>query len=186
MNVIFIFALLVFFLLVTKFHYSEAKSFIIGVIESAIDCILVSMKKFMVLMALMPKKGKNSKNYSQISACEKKLRARKRIIVQIVSTHSILESDSKHFAPQDHLHYCSCSGITSIFFKSLENDRTDLKKEYSAQYKSKSSLCVRKWKKNNLEILCCLIVDSAHLLVLLTSLSLRCLLLSSTGVLGAM
>ena len=63
-----------------------------------------------------PKNRKNSKNQSEIAACEQKPLARKRTFVQTPFSHSTLKLEQKHFAPQNHSLYrsTSCFGVTKI------------------------------------------------------------------------
>ena len=63
-----------------------------------------------------PKNQKNSKNQSEIAACEKKPLARKRIFVQTPFSHSTLKLERKKFTPQNHSFFrsISCFGVTKI------------------------------------------------------------------------
>ena len=63
-----------------------------------------------------PKNRKNSKNQSEIAACEQKPLARKRNFVQIPFSHSTLKLERKNFTPQNHslFHSISCFGMTKI------------------------------------------------------------------------
>ena len=59
---------------------------------------------------------KNSKNQSEIAACEQKTLARKRIFVQTPFSHSTLNLERKNFTLQNHSLFCStsCFGVTKI------------------------------------------------------------------------
>ena len=59
---------------------------------------------------------KNSKNQSEIAACEQKPLARKRIFVQTPFSHSTLNLEQKYFTPQNHSIFrsTSCFGVTKI------------------------------------------------------------------------
>ena len=64
-----------------------------------------------------PKNRKNSKNQSEIAACEqKKPLARNRIFVQTPFSHSTLNLERKNFTPQNHSLFrsISCFGVTKI------------------------------------------------------------------------
>ena len=63
-----------------------------------------------------PKNRKNSKNQSEIAACEQKRLARKRIFVQTPFSHSTLNLEQKNFTPQNHSLFRSTSyfGVTKI------------------------------------------------------------------------
>ena len=63
-----------------------------------------------------PKNRKNSKNQSEIAACEQKPLARKRIFVQTPFSHSTLNLEQKNFTPQNHSLFrsTSCFGVTKI------------------------------------------------------------------------
>ena len=59
---------------------------------------------------------KNSKNQSEVAACEQKPLARKRIFVQTPFSHSTLKLEQKNFTPQNHSLFRStlCFGVTKI------------------------------------------------------------------------
>ena len=64
-----------------------------------------------------PKNRKNSKNQSEIAACDhKKPLPRNRIFVQTPFSHSTLKLERKKFTPQNHslLRSISCFGVTKI------------------------------------------------------------------------
>ena len=63
-----------------------------------------------------PKNRKNSKNQSEIAACEQKPLARKRIFVQTPFSHSNLKFQRKTIKPQNHSLFrsTSCFGVTKI------------------------------------------------------------------------
>ena len=54
---------------------------------------------------------KNSKNKSEIAACEHKTTTRKRIFVQTPFSHSTLKLEQKNFTPQNHSLFRSTSGF---------------------------------------------------------------------------
>ena len=58
-----------------------------------------------------PKNRKNSKNQSEIAACEQKPLARKRIFVQTPFSHSTLNLEQKNFTL---FRSTSCFGVTKI------------------------------------------------------------------------
>ena len=62
-----------------------------------------------------PKNRKNTKNQSEIAACEQPL-ARKRIFVQTPFSHSTLNLERKNFTPQNHSLFrsISCFGVSVI------------------------------------------------------------------------
>ena len=65
---------------------------------------------------LRPKKSKNSKNKSEMAACEHKITSEKAIFVQTPFSHNTLNLVLKHFNPQNHsrFRYTSSFGATKI------------------------------------------------------------------------
>ena len=65
---------------------------------------------------ILSKKLKNSKNQSEIDACEQKTTARKRIFVQTPFSHSDLNLERKKFARQNNSFFrsTSCFGVTKM------------------------------------------------------------------------
>ena len=63
-----------------------------------------------------PKSQKNSKNQSEIAACEQKTTTEKPNFVQTSFSHSTLKLERKKFTPQNHSFFCSisCFGVTKI------------------------------------------------------------------------
>ena len=63
-----------------------------------------------------PKNRKNSKNQSEIAACEQKPLQRNRIFVQTPYSHSTLKLERKKFTSQNHSLFrsISCFGVTKI------------------------------------------------------------------------
>ena len=63
-----------------------------------------------------PKNRKNSKNQSEIAACEKKPLPIKRIFVRKPYSHSTLKLERKNFTPQNHSLFrsISCFGVNKI------------------------------------------------------------------------
>ena len=63
-----------------------------------------------------PKNRKNSKNQSEIAACEQKTTTKNRIFVQTPLSHSTLKLERKKFTPQNHSLFrsISCFGVTKI------------------------------------------------------------------------
>ena len=62
------------------------------------------------------KNEKNSKNQSEIAACEQKPLPRNRIFVQTPLSHSTLKLERKKFTPRNHSLFrsISCFGVTKI------------------------------------------------------------------------
>ena len=62
------------------------------------------------------KNSNNSKNQSEIAACEKKPLPRNRIFVQTPFSHYNLKLEREKFPPQSHLLFrsTSCFGVTKI------------------------------------------------------------------------
>ena len=63
-----------------------------------------------------PKNRRNSKNQSEIAACEQKTTTEKPIFVQTSFSHSTLKLERKKFTPQNHSLFrsISCFGVTKI------------------------------------------------------------------------
>ena len=63
-----------------------------------------------------PKNRKNSKNQSEIAACEQKTTSEKANFVETPFSHSTSKLEQKNFTPQNHSLFCStsCSGVTII------------------------------------------------------------------------
>ena len=59
---------------------------------------------------------KNSKNQSEIAACEQKSTPGNRIFIQTPFSHSTLKLEQKKFTPQNHSLFrsISCFGVTKI------------------------------------------------------------------------
>ena len=94
-----------------------------------------------------PKNWKNSKNQSEIAACEQKTTSEKANFCSNTVFSLYLNLEQKNFTPQNHsLFRCiSCFGVTKITtpidFKNHENVWTDLKKKTAPQYNSNSLNC---------------------------------------------
>ena len=63
-----------------------------------------------------PKNRKNSKNQSEIAACEQKTTTDKANFFQTPYSHSTLKLERKNFTPQNHSLFrsISCFGVTKI------------------------------------------------------------------------
>ena len=95
-----------------------------------------------------PKNWKNSKNQSEIAACEQKPLARTRIFVQTPYSHSTSKIDKKFHAAPFPISAWPKS-LLQFDFKNHENEWTDLKKRTAPQYNSNSLNCKNQEKANN-------------------------------------